>query len=186
VLLFSAKKVTDYLTLLPKTILMSIDRLSQLEENLEMLREQKASLEREALLTTGLHKTQAEQRLQREIKPKILEYEQEYWQLLASHTDRLTISEPEAEVAIAEIVENLTQIEAQPSNIYPTEMLVILREIRDKLNRPKPLAAAKLKSIISSIPPFISVSYETELDTESFFLNHFPKFIQWIRGAAKK
>jgi hypothetical protein len=61
---------------------MTSDRLRQLEENLEILRQQQAALEQEALLTTGLHKAQAEQRLKRQIKPKICEYEQEYWQIL--------------------------------------------------------------------------------------------------------
>lgn len=166
--------------------MMSKDRLSRLEENLEMLREQQDSLEREALLTTGLHKTQAEQRLQHEIKPKIREYEQEYWQILANNTDQLTISEPEAEVAITEIVENLTQIETQPPDTYSAEMLALLQEIRDKLNQPGTPAAAKLKGMISSIPPFIGVSYEAELDTDNFLLTHFPTFTRWIRGMAKK
>lgn len=39
---------------------MSIDRLREVEEFLQMLREQRRSLEKEILLTTGLHQTQAE------------------------------------------------------------------------------------------------------------------------------
>jgi len=49
---------------------MSSDRLRQVEEHLELLQEQQGSLEREILLTTGLAKTQAEQRLRLEIKPR--------------------------------------------------------------------------------------------------------------------
>lgn len=165
---------------------MNSDRLRQLEENLELLREQQAALEREALLTTGLHKTQAEQRLRLEVKPKIRDYEQEYWQILTQQSSQLEIAEPEAEVAIAEIVQAVTHIEAQPLNTHSAEVLQLLREIRDKLNQPGTPAAAKLKGVISSIPPFIGVSYEAELDTENFFRKYFPTFTRLIKGAAKK
>ncbi len=165
---------------------MNNNRLHQIEEHLDILREQQASLEREALLTTGLPKTHAEQRLRLEIKPKIRDYEQEYWQILAEEANQLAILEPEAEVAIAEIVETVARIEAQPPDTYSAEMLQILREIRDKLNQPGTTAAAKLKGVISSIPPFIGVSYEAELDTENFFRKHFPTFTRVIKGAAKK
>lgn len=165
---------------------MNNDRLRQIEENLKLLREQQASLEREALLTTGLPKTQAEQRLRLEIKPKIRDYEQEYWQILAENINQLAILEPEAEVAIAEIVESVAQIEVQQTDACSAEVLQILREIRDKMNQPGTTAAAKLKGVISSIPPFIGVSYEAELDTEAFFRKHFPTFTRVIKGAAKK
>ncbi|MBM0740279.1 hypothetical protein JOY44_01240 [Phormidium sp. CLA17] len=165
---------------------MNNDRLRQIEENLNLLREQQASLEREALLTTGLPKTQAEQRLRLEIKPKIRDYEQEYWQILAENINQLAILEPEAEVAIAEIVKSVAQIEVQQTDACSAEVLQILREIRDKLNQLGTTAAAKLKGVISSIPPFIGVSYEAELDTENFFRKHFPTFTRVIKGAAKK
>lgn len=165
---------------------MTSDRLRQIEENLNLLREQQANVEREALLTTGLPRTQAEQRLRLDIKPKIREYEQEYWQILAANVEQLVIPEMEAETAVVEIVQQVAQLEVNQSAPCPDEMLQLLREIRDRLNQPGPSAAAKLKGIISSIPPFIGVSYEAELDTETFFRTHLPTFTRLIRGAAKK
>lgn len=165
---------------------MTNNRLRQLEENLELLREQQGALEQEALMTTGLHKTQAEQRLQREIKPKIRDYEQEYWQILAQKSNQLEIGESDAEAAIAEIVETVNQIEVQQIDTYSAEMLQLLQQIRDKLNQPGTPATAKLKGVISSIPPFIGVSYEAEIDTENFLRKHFPTFTKLLKGAAKK
>jgi hypothetical protein len=69
---------------------------------------------------------------------------------------------------------------------YSDEVLQILQEIRDKLNQPGPTAAAKLKGVISSIPPFVGISYEAELDTENFFQQHFPTFRKWAKVLAKK
>jgi hypothetical protein len=165
---------------------MTNDRLSQIEKSLGILREQQAALEQEALLYSGLPKIRADQQIQEEIKPKIREYEREYRQILEAASARLEISEPDAEIIIAEIVEGVTQLEAQPINPDVAEVLQILREIRDKLNQPGTTAAAKLKGVISSIPPFVGVSYEAELDTENFFRKHFPTFTRLIKGAAKK
>ncbi|MEG4117767.1 hypothetical protein QUA43_09870 [Microcoleus sp. N9_B4] len=163
---------------------MQINRLSQIEKNLKLLRDQQHALEREAILTTGLPKIHAEQRLQEEIKPKIREYEKEYWQVLAQQTKTVEIPEPEAEIIVAEIVEEVGQIEVQRQ--YPDEVVQILQEIRDKLNQPGQTAAAKLKGVISSIPPFIGISYEAELDTENFFQRHFPTFQKGVKALAKK
>lgn len=165
---------------------MISNRLLQLETHLEILRQQQETLEREALLTTGLPKIQAEQRLRLEVKPKIEEYDKEYWQILANHANSLVISDKDAEVAIAEIVEHVEQIQVRKPDTYPDDVLHILQEIRDKLNQPGTPAAAKLKGVISSIPPFIGVSYEAELDTENFFRKYFPVFTRLVKGAAKK
>jgi hypothetical protein len=165
---------------------MSSDRLSQIEKNVAILYRQQAGLEQEALLYTGLPKIRAEQQIEAEIRPKIQEYEREYRQILAGASERLEISDPDAEVIIGEIVTGVTQIEAQPPDTYSAEMLPLLQEIRDKLNQPGTTAAAKLKGVISSIPPFVGISYEAELDTENFFRKYFPTFTKLLRGAAKK
>ncbi|EGK84203.1 hypothetical protein D0A34_18490 [Microcoleus vaginatus PCC 9802] len=163
---------------------MPIDRLSQLEKNLKSLRDQQHALEQEAILTTGLPQIQAEQRLQEKIKPKIREYEKEYWQILAQQTKTVEIPEQEAEVIVAQVVEEIGQIEVQRQ--YPDEVLQIVWQIRDKLNEPGPTAAAKLKGVISSIPPFLGISIEGEFDTENFLQQHFPTFWKWSKVLAKK
>lgn len=162
---------------------MLIDRLSELEKNLKSLRDQQHVLEQEAILTTGLPQIQAEQRLQ-QIKPKIREYEKEYLQVLAQQTKTVEIPEHEAEIFVAEIVEEVGQIEVQGQ--YADEVLQILQEIRHKVNQPGATAAAKLKAVMSSIPPFIGISYEAELDTENLFQRLFPTFRKLIKVLAKK
>lgn len=165
---------------------MPSDRLSQIEKNLTILQQQKAALEQEALLYSGLPKIRAEQQITEEIQPKIRAYEQEYQQILAAAAEQLELSEPDAEVIIGEIVQGVTQLEAQPQVSYSAELLQTLQEIRDHLKKPGSSASAKVKSVISTVPPFIGVTYEGELNLEKFFQQNFPTFTRLIKGAAKK
>lgn len=165
---------------------MSSDRLHHVEDQLKLLREQQKFLEREILITPGLAQSQAEQRLRLDIKPKLRQYEEEYWRILAEQSVGLEIAEPEAELVVAEIVEQVGQLEVCQDDAYTDEVVQILHEIRDKLNQPGTTAAAKLKGVISSIPPFIGVSYEAELDTENFWRTHCPTFTKWYKALAKK
>jgi len=101
----------------------------------------------------------------------------------------LSIPDAEAKEAVAEIVTEVTQIEADPPANYPEALLQMLGEIRDSLNKPdepETPASAKLKSAISLMPPFVNLSYEGEIDLEKFFENHFPTFRKLIKAAAKK
>jgi hypothetical protein len=164
---------------------MSNDRLLEIESHLQILYEQKVSLEREILLSNGLQRTQTEQRLKLEVRPKIKEYEEEYWKVFSQHSGSMEISEQEAKVVVAEIVEQVSKIELNSSD-YTIEVLTLLREIRDKLNQPGSSATAKLKGVISSIPPFVGISYEAELDTENFLNKHFPTFTSFVKGTIKK
>jgi hypothetical protein len=162
---------------------MPIDRLSDMEENLELLREQLVGKVKALNLAPQEDKTRIELQI-REMRKDIRKQEQEYWQVFARQTKTAEIPESEAEIIVAEIVEEVGQIEVQRQ--YPDEVVQILRQIRDKLNQPGPTAAAKLKGVISSIPPFVGISYEAELDTENFFQQHFPTFRQWAKVLAKK
>lgn len=119
------------------------------------------------------------------VKTEMQPFQQEYWEILSEQSGSIEISEQEAQVVVAEIVNQVRKIEVS-SSIYPDEALMILREIRDKLNQPDKSAAAKVKGVISSIPPFVGISYEAELDTENFLRNNFPTFISMINRAIKK
>lgn len=164
---------------------MDSGRLQQIKENLELLREQRFALEQEAILQTGLAKTQALQRLRKDVKLPIKNFEQEYWQILSRQSESIDIPEQEAEVVIAEIVKEVNSIElSKPS--YSNEMMILLMEIRDRFNQPGTTAAAKLKGVISSFPPFVGLSYEAELDTENFSRKHFPTFTKFIEKVTKK
>lgn len=164
---------------------MSTHRLGQLEHQLSLLQEQLAGIEEAKITARPEDKVLLEQRI-RKLKQEIHPIEEAYWRAVASSANQLDISEADAEVAVGEIVEAVTQLETYPVAAYSAEMLQLLREIRDKLNAPGSPAAAKLKGTLSSFPPFIGLSYEAELDTENFFRTHFPTFTRLIRGAAKK
>jgi len=162
---------------------MPINRLSQIEKNLELLQEQLGGKEETLIRSPQEDKIRIKQQI-RELRKEIQEQEENYWQVLAQQTKTEEIPEQEAESIVAEIVEGVGQIEVQRQ--YPDEVIQILQEIRDKLNQPGATAAAKLKGVISSIPPFVGISYEAELDTENFLQRHFPTFRKWAKVLAKK
>jgi len=162
---------------------MPIDRLPDMEENLEDLKEQVVGKVKSLNLAPQEEKIRIKQQI-RELRKEIREQEENYWQVIAQQTKTEEIPEQEAEIIVAEIVEEVGQIEVQGQ--YSDEVLQILQEIRDKLNQPGATAAAKLKGVISSIPPFVGISYEAELDTENFFQQHFPTFRKLIKVLAKK
>jgi len=159
-------------------------RLTEIESLLQILRQQKIALEKEILLCTGIQKIQTEQRLKLEIQPKIVEYENEFWRIL-SQPGFIEFSDLEANVVFAEVVKEFNSIELKES-AYPSEVFTILTEIRDKLSQNDKTAAAKLKGIISSIPPFIGLSYEAEIDTENFLTKYFPTFTRFVKDKTKK
>ncbi len=163
---------------------MDYERLRQVEKSLKRLREQLANKEDTLVTIEPAEKVRIRQQID-DLKPQIKDFEQEYWQILASGSAELAVDEPEAEILVAEIVQEVGKLEVQQP-AYPEEMLQILRQIRDKLNEPEPLAAAKLKGVVSSMPPFVGVSYEAEIDTENFLRRHFPTFRGWIEAAKKK
>jgi hypothetical protein len=164
---------------------MNSERLKQIESHLQLLREQQAALEQEEILSSGLPQIQIQQKLKIDIKPKIQKYEQEYWEVLALQSNALDLSEQEAVSIVGEIVDKVHDLELQVIS-YPDSVMAMLKEISDKLSQNDGSAAAKLKGVISSIPPFVGISYEAEIDTENFLRNNFPTFIDWIERATKK
>ena len=162
---------------------MPIDRLPDMEENLEDLKEQLVGKVKALNLAPQEEKIRIKQQI-RELRKQIREQEEEDWQLLAQQTKTVEIPEQEAEIIVAEIVEEVGQIEVQRQ--YPDDVVQILQEIRDKLNQPGATAAAKLKGVMSPIPPFVGIAYEVELDTEKFLQRHFPTFQKWAKVLAKK
>jgi hypothetical protein len=165
---------------------MSSDRLSQIETSLSRLYKQLAIKQKTLDTIAPEEKERIRQQIADFKQDEIQPLETEHRQILAAVSEQLEISDPDAEVIIGEIVTGVTQIEAQPPDTYSAEMLQLLQEIRDKLNQPGTTAAAKLKGVISSIPPFIGISYEVELDTENVFRKYFPTFTRLLRGAPKK
>lgn len=118
-----------------------------------------------------------------DIKPRLREFEQEYWQILATATGELAIAEPDAEVIVAEIVESVGRIETQSE--IPAEVRQVFLELRDKLNQPGTPAAQKMKWALSAMPPFVQVSGEGDLNLDQFTNTYFPTFRQWAGVWAK-
>ncbi|HAJ62671.1 MAG TPA: hypothetical protein DCP31_28380 [Cyanobacteria bacterium UBA8543] len=168
---------------------MFSDRLSELEKHLKLLYEQRNALEEGALMTPDDEKRmQNEQKIRDKIRPKIREYEQEYLQELKQRAVGLTFREEDAQTVIDVVAQEVERVERKVDT-YPDEyqdrVIQLLQEIKTKLEAPQPTAAAKLKGVLSPIPPFIGISYEAEIDTENFLRQHFPTFTRLVKGAKK-
>jgi len=162
---------------------MSNDRLRAVEKNLELLRKQIEGREEAKSIAPFEDKTRIElgiQKLREEIRP----FEEEYWRLLAVRSTQVEIAELEAEMVVAELVEQVGQL--QNSSQYPDEVLQLLQKIYIEVSKPGTPATAKLKGAVSMFPPFVSLGYEAEIDTENFFRTHLPTFTKWYKTLAKK
>ena len=157
-------------------------RLANLEYLLEMDYEQLAEHEQELSMTASPKvRNEAKQRIKRDIMPRIRKNEVEYWSLLREFANRSEIVEPEAQTAIASIVQDAEIIQTKP---MPDEVLQKLQEILNKLNEPGTAAAAKAKFAVNVIPGVLA--YEFELDTETTLRQVFRPLKQLFGAAAKK
>jgi hypothetical protein len=121
------------------------------------------------------------ERIREEYDYQILQYEQEYWQIIDNKSKSIEIPEAEAEIVVAEFVQGVGQIQGEKA-----EIMNHLQRILAEVEKPSTTASAKLKGVISSIPPFVGISYEAELDTENFLRQHFPTFINFVQSLKKK
>ncbi len=156
---------------------MPVDRLSQLEENLEDLREQIGGKEKAMNLAAQDDKVRIKQGI-RELRKQMKSYEEEYWQILARGAAVVDVPDAEAEVIVAEIVEQYPQIKGSDEN---AEVLAMLQKIYEKINEPGVTAVEKLKGSLYLMPPFVGVTYEAELDTENTLRKYFPTFSRWTK-----
>lgn len=162
---------------------MSNERIRQVEKNLKRLRDQLAGKEDTLTTIAPEERVRIKQQIS-DLKLEIKPFEEEYWQLLATRSTEVEIAEPEAEIVVAELVEQVGQL--QTSSLYPDELLQILQKIYIEVSKPGTPAAAKLKGAVSMFPPFVSLGYEAEIDTENFFRTHLPTFTKWCKALAKK
>ena len=162
---------------------MSNDRFRAVEENLELLRKDIAGREKAKILASFEEKTRIELGIQ-ELRKQMRPFEEEYWQLLARRATQVEITEPEAEIVVAELVEQVGQL--QTSSQYPDELLQLLHNIYIEVSKHGTPDAAKLKGALLMFPPFVSLSYEGEIDIEKFCHTHLPTFTNWYKALAKK
>jgi hypothetical protein len=163
---------------------MSIERICEVQESLELLYQQRNALERGSLITPDDEKViQNEQKLRTKIRPKIRQFEEELFALLAQDGGELTFGEAGAQVTIDAIAQEVERVRLQPD--LSAQVLMVLERIEAKLNEPGVTADAKLKGTLSVFPPFIGLAYEGQIDTENFCRNYFPTFTRLIKGAKK-
>ncbi len=159
------------------------DRLRTVEDHLEILNQQIAGKEKAKLLAPFEEHTRIELGI-KELRKQKRPFEEEYWQLLADKSTHIEIYEPEAETVVAELVEQVGQL--QTNSQYPNEVLQLLEKISIEVSKPGKPAAAKLKGALSMFPPCVSLAYEAEIDAERFFQTNFPTFTGWYKALAKK
>jgi hypothetical protein len=159
---------------------MNKNRLNEIESHLELLYEQRREKEQAIITAPPGGKTILKQQLRLEVLQPIGEYEQEYWQIIANQSNLAEIPEAEAEVVVAEFVKGVGQLRGENA-----EVIEYLQKILAKVEEPGPTAAAKLKAVVSSIPPFVGISYEAELDTENFLSRHFPTLMKAVQRLKK-
>jgi formylglycine-generating enzyme required for sulfatase activity len=144
-----------------------IQRLTQLEEQLEILYEKRHAFETDIAISASRDaKFELQQRLKREVLPSLRRTEQEYARLLAGAVEPAQLPEPEAQAVVEDVREALASHERAASGERSEELHRLLTDLCTKLNEPGKAAVAKLKVILPVIP--LIASYELELDTESF------------------
>ena len=163
---------------------MSAGELQNLDKNIQRLKEQLAG-KRDILVIIGPEEQVRIKQQIEDLRRLIRDFEREKWDLIASESQESSF--PDAEVMVAEIVTELTAITAEPPpELASVQILESLNQILAKLNQPERSAAAKLKAALSTIPPFVSLTYEAELDTESTFKRYFPTFNRVIAGVINR
>jgi polyhydroxyalkanoate synthesis regulator phasin len=163
---------------------MSASELKNLDKNIARLKAQLAN-KRDTLVTIAPEEKVRLQQQIEDLREQIRDLEQEQWQLISQMTGDLAISNEEAEPIVAELVTEVESVKQQPDQFSP-EILELLQQILAKLNAPNTPAAAKLKAAISALPPFVSLTYEVELDTESTFRTYFPTFNRYLKGVKER
>ncbi len=159
---------------------MSIESLDQLEEDIKLLYGQLAGKRRTLVTIAPEEQVRIEQQIG-ELRKKIRNFEQQKWDLLVEIAKGEAIADDEAQIIIAEIVSEEGAIAANPPDDASAEILALLDKILGKLNEPDKPAAAKLKGAISALPPFVSLTYEADLDTENTVRKYFPTFSRWTK-----
>jgi DNA repair exonuclease SbcCD ATPase subunit len=161
---------------------MTIDRLSHLQTEIEGYYEQLAGKEFALRTIEESEKVRIEQQI-RKVKQDLAKIESEYWVLLKSQTAQLEITDADAEIVTAEIMQEVEILQCQPTVQSNAELVKLLTEITAELTKPGIPGSGKLKAAIPLLPGFLS--YEMELDTEGLLRRLFPTFSK-LAGKLKK
>lgn len=141
-------------------------RFNVVVKHLKTLNERLDMFEDEINITNSVpQKFELQKKIDQEILPRICRYEAEYWALYPQKDmEAIIISDDEAKPKLLQIEQAVESIEHIPNTEYPDELLLLLQDIRAKLDDLDKSAAAKLKVALPLIPAI--ASYELEMDTE--------------------
>ncbi len=160
-------------------------RLTHLESVLELRYETLEAAEKRLAMTDEIFaKNAIKLRIREEILPEIHQCEREYWQLLVQASGAASVQEEEAQTVVVEVSQAVNAIQTTAPAHTPAELMQLLREIRDKLDKPKTPASAKAKLALPLVPGLLS--YEVELDTEAALRRAFLPLKKLFKGAAEK
>jgi hypothetical protein len=159
--------------------------LANLEKNIQRLKQQLAG-KRDTLTTIAPEEQVRIQQQIDDLRLRISDLEQEYWEILHQRSIDWDLSEAEAEPIMAEWVEKASELATNPPVNVPAEVLQQVQVVAEKAADPGQSAAIKVKGMISALPPFFSVGIETELDVAVFLQRNFPTFCKWAAALAKK
>jgi ribosomal protein L29 len=161
---------------------MTIDRLAHLQAEIEGYYEQLAGKESALRTIEESEKVRIEQQI-RKVKQDLAKIQGEYWLLFKSQTARLDISDADADIVTAEIIQEVEILAYQPKVQSNAELVKLLTEIKAELTKPEIPGSGKLKAAIPLLPGFLS--YELELDTAGLLRRLFPTFSK-LAGKLKK
>lgn len=163
--------------------MLSSERLANLEKILNLHYEKLNQAQKRLAITDEIFtKTAIQQKIREEILPELRQSEAEYWQLLAQQARSTTVAEADASNAIIEVESQVVQLMSNTS--YPDQLMRLLEEIRNQLNKPENPAAAKAKLALNLIPGILS--YEVELNTTTALKNTFQPIRHLFREALEK
>jgi hypothetical protein len=161
---------------------MTIDRLFHLQTEIEAYYKQLACQESAQRKIEDSQKERIGQQIS-DTKKDIGKIQGEYWVLLKSQAARLEITDADAEIVTAEIIQEVEILQYQPTVQGNAELVKLLTEIKAELTKPEIPGSCKLKAAIPLLPGFLS--YEMELDTEGLLRRLFPTFSK-LAGKLKK
>ena len=159
------------------------DRLRAVEKNINLLSRQIADREEAKSIAPFEEKARIMLGIQK-LREEMLPYEKEYWEILAARATQMQIPEQEAEVVVAEFVEQVEKL--QTSSQYPPEVLELLQKIYLEVSKPGKSDSAKLTGVLSMFPPFINLAYEVDIDPKRLCSTHLPTFTNWYMALSRK
>jgi hypothetical protein len=161
---------------------MTPDRLSHVQAEIEGYYKQLACQESAQRKIEDSQKERIGQQIS-DTKKDIAKIQGEYWLLLKSQTAQLDITDADADIVTAEIIQEVEILQYQPTVQSNAELVKLLTEIKAELTKPEIPGWGKLKAAIPLLPGFLS--YELELDTEGLLRRLFPTFSK-LAGKLKK